>query len=734
MPPAQQPPSLPQKPPAQQLSAPPPSLPQKPPPGQLSTPAGQPPALPQKPPLEQLALPPTAPTADGGSGGVTVYKVARKAIVSDGVELDSAQAPESLEKGAYIQAFEEITMGDGLRVRFAQGWTSTVAQSGKQLLERVGSLSEEERAVMSSLPGVRDDLRVGLWLEKKSPAKMKGWQRRWCVLDPYSKQFHWFLNSDAEDLEDTEDQRWISLQNCTHITSNNLEAGHFELHTPAKTYELRVEDKTRASLQIIEEIFAGIATIGALSPENDGMLQDPSFAPTQEPEQLELPRGTPRAASAPGGPLPGGVTLPGAREDGRVGLWLEKKSPARMKGWQQRWCVFDPYSKQFHWFLNAESEDLEDTEDQRWISLQKCTHLTSNNLEAGHFELHTTSKVYEMRVGDKTRESLRGIEEIFACLLTIGALAPENDGTLKDVEYTAQVEEAKAAASTEYKSMIGMTFSELDVGSLLRVVGQAPVVNSGSGLDTEEVGRLEPETYISVLQKKTTDAGFLRVRFDNGSLKGWTSVASYDCRLLVELVEEEARAEALLALRTADATAEGRDATAVDMWDPNLGWYRAVRKAAIRAGFSQDSPKLGDLEVGTEIEVVRSKTSEDGRLRVEFKDGAAVRGGWVSVTNKDGAAIVEPVGTAPQTLPGARKDGTLGLWLEKKSPARGKGWQKRWFVFQADGEVRYFTDPSKENLADAPAAGMYGAAQTPKKKKQVRCHASVAPLFGSQLG
>ena len=112
-------------PPAQQ----PPSLPQKPPPGQLSTPAGQPPALPQKPPLEQLALPPTAPTADGGSGGVTVYKVARKAIVSDGVELDSGARPESLEKGAYIQAFEEITMGDGLRVRFAQGWTSTVAQS-----------------------------------------------------------------------------------------------------------------------------------------------------------------------------------------------------------------------------------------------------------------------------------------------------------------------------------------------------------------------------------------------------------------------------------------------------------------------------------------------------------------------------------------------------------------------------------------------------------------------------
>ena len=97
-----------------------------------------------------------------------------------------------------------------------------------------------------------------------------------------------------------------------------------------------------------------------------------------------------------------------------------------------------------------------------------------------------------------------------------------------------------------------------------------------------------------------------------------------------------------------------------------------------------------------------------------------MRGGWVSVTNTSGAAIVEPVGTAPQTLPGARKDGTLGLWLEKKSPARGKGWQKRWFVFQADGEVRYFTDPSKENLADAPAAGMYGAAQTPKKKKQVR--------------
>lgn len=36
------------------------------------------------------------------------------------------------------------------------------------------------------------------------------------------------------------------------------------------------------------------------------------------------------------------------------------------------------------------------------------------------------------------------------------------------------------------------------------------------------------------------------------------------------------------------------------------------------------------------------------------------------------------------------------MWLEKKSPARGKGWQKRWFVFDRYGKVQYFAQQADE--------------------------------------
>lgn len=67
------------------------------------------------------------------------------------------------------------------------------------------------------------------------------------------------------------------------------------------------------------------------------------------------------------------------------------------------------------------------------------------------------------------------------------------------------------------------------------------------------------------------------------------------------------------------------------------------------------------------------------------------------------APAVEPQLAAPRSaqLPGARADGTIGLWLEKKSPARGKGWQRRWFVINPHkAEMHYFVDGSKEELGD----------------------------------
>ena len=50
-------------------------------------------------------------------------------------------------------------------------------------------------------------------------------------------------------------------------------------------------------------------------------------------------------------------------------------------------------------------------------------------------------------------------------------------------------------------------------------------------------------------------------------------------------------------------------------------------------------------------------------------------------------------------LPGARADGAVGMWLDKKSPSVMKGWQRRWFVFHPSGDTFYFTDPSKESAS-----------------------------------
>ena len=73
-------------------------------------------------------------------------------------------------------------------------------------------------------------------------------------------------------------------------------------------------------------------------------------------------------------------------------------------------------------------------------------------------------------------------------------------------------------------------------------------------------------------------------------------------------------------------------------------------------------------------------------------------------------------------LPNAREeDGACGMWLEKKSPSKVRGWQRRWsvppkpsrdlsvswmtvgfcgarFVIHPGGKVLYYTDPKKEAL------------------------------------
>jgi hypothetical protein len=65
----------------------------------------------------------------------------------------------------------------------------------------------------------------------------------------------------------------------------------------------------------------------------------------------------------------------------------------------------------------------------------------------------------------------------------------------------------------------------------------------------------------------------------------------------------------------------------------------------VREGYARDSPSLGALEPGTEIEVLESRTNEQGQQRVRFMFNG--REGWTSVVSGAGQVILEPVPNAP---------------------------------------------------------------------------------------
>ena len=146
------------------------------------------------------------------------------------------------------------------------------------------------------------------------------------------------------------------------------------------------------------------------------------------------------------------MSVPGARQSppsvaGTVGLWLEKKSPAKVRGWQKRWFVFQPAVKKMLWYNDpgAEAKGVSDLKSalKRSAALNHCFRITSNNLQSGHFELHvsnaptqsanpTDNKLLELRVPDKSRNSLLRIEELFVALHGMGVLGPECDGRMHE--------------------------------------------------------------------------------------------------------------------------------------------------------------------------------------------------------------------------------------------------------------------------------------------------------------
>ncbi len=108
--------------------------------------------------------------------------------------------------------------------------------------------------------------------------------------------------------------------------------------------------------EIWEELWQDSQGLGRVSSEDRSQMVDqmPAIldfcaqARAQEKAETEL------AAKYLAGPQ-AVRALPNARGDGRVALWLEKKSPARTKGWQPRWFVFCPYTA--HPFKNVYIDD-----------------------------------------------------------------------------------------------------------------------------------------------------------------------------------------------------------------------------------------------------------------------------------------------------------------------------------------------------------------------------------------
>ena len=229
---------------------------------------------------------------------------------------------------------------------------------------------------------------------------------------------------------------------------------------------------------------------------------------TRAPDRPGVPRTVDPVLASAGPPAgvqvaePRSAKLPGAREDGTIGLWLEKKSPARGKGWQRRWFVINPDKAQMHYFSDATKEELGDVGDEEpgyvhskgFLDLSKCHTITSNNFTSvcstmyflacrlrccgtnccdswydlqGHFELHFPTKVVELRVEDKDRASLGVVERIFTGLQLLGCLAPENDAVMRPAD--------KAAAAAPMPSRPAPVQSATSEAPLPTVVAPKPV-------------------------------------------------------------------------------------------------------------------------------------------------------------------------------------------------------------------------------------------------------------------
>ena len=92
-------------------------------------------------PIRMVATPSTP--ASASKEGAAYFKVLQRSVVRAGVEMDSPKKSE-MEVGEVIEVEETALNSKGtLRVRFSEGWTSTVSGAGVQILQRCDAEGRE---------------------------------------------------------------------------------------------------------------------------------------------------------------------------------------------------------------------------------------------------------------------------------------------------------------------------------------------------------------------------------------------------------------------------------------------------------------------------------------------------------------------------------------------------------------------------------------------------------------
>eukprot|EP01047_Picozoa_sp_COSAG01_P083323 COSAG01_NODE_17381_length_1155_cov_0.887417_1_plen_366_part_01 len=161
--------------------------------------------------------------------------------------------------------------------------------------------------------------------------------------------------------------------------------------------------------------------------------------------ELGEPPPTPADEPEPEPPPTASLGRDARASDGCVTMWLQMKSGGLRKTWQRFWFVFTPLGE-LKWYKTPVMERQGKQQDM--LLLERCSRITSNNPNSGHFELLMDGgKQIQLRVEDKSRETLDTIiRPLFVQLQQMSRLAPSNDGAM---HVEALSSNAQAAALTE---------------------------------------------------------------------------------------------------------------------------------------------------------------------------------------------------------------------------------------------------------------------------------------------